>query len=56
MRRRDSKSVVKAFRLTGELPWKLLSLSLVEETGMCGVAVKCVDIAQNADCEGRSLG
>ena len=27
-----------------------------EDTGMNGVAVKCIDIIQNTDCEGRYLG
>ena len=55
MRRRNGKSVVKSPRLTGKLPLKLSFLSVVEVVGMCCVAVKCVDITQNADCEGRSL-
>ncbi len=34
----------------------LLDSRVDEGAGMSGVAVKCVDIAQNTDCEGRSLG
>jgi hypothetical protein len=30
-------------------------LSYYEVVRMCGVAVKCIDITQNTDCEGRSL-
>ncbi len=33
-------------------PSKLGALSAAEECGMRGVAVKCIDIAQNPDCEG----
>ncbi len=33
-------------------PLKLVVLSGREVGGMRGVAVKCVDIAQNSDCEG----
>ncbi len=33
-------------------PSELGALSAAEECGMCGVAVKCIDIAQNPDCEG----
>ena len=29
---------------------------MAEETGIPGVAVKCVDIRRNTDGEGRSLG
>ena len=50
-----SKSVVKSCSLTAELPLILLVLSSVEVGGMCGVAVKCIDIAQNTNCEGSSL-
>ncbi len=34
------------------LPLKLVSLSICEVGGMRGVAVKCIDITQNPDCEG----
>ena len=47
--------MVKSYSLTVELPLILLFLSIVEVGGMCGVAVKCLDITQNADCEGSSL-
>ncbi len=33
-------------------PWELGALSAAEACGMRGVAVKCIDIAQNPDCEG----
>ena len=33
-------------------PLKLRCLSWREVRGMRGVAVKCIDIAQNSDCEG----
>ncbi len=55
MRRRDIKSVVKSYRLTVKLPLKLIFLSVVEVGGTCSVAVKCLDITQNTDCEGSSL-
>ena len=55
MRRRDDKSVVKAYSLTVELPLILLFLSVVEVGGMCHVAVKCLDMTQNTDREGSSL-
>jgi hypothetical protein len=47
--------VVKSCGLTVELPLILLLLSIVEVGGMCNVAVKCIDITQNTDCEGSSL-
>ncbi len=31
---------------------ELVAVSAAEECGMRGVAVKCIDIAQNPDCEG----
>ncbi len=34
------------------LPLKLPDSSGREECGMSGVAVKCIDITQNPDCEG----
>ncbi len=33
-------------------PSELGALSAAEAGGMRGVAVKCIDIAQNPDCEG----
>ena len=50
------KSVVKSYRLTIELPLILYVLNSVEVGGMCSVAVKCIDITQNTDSEGSSLG
>ena len=34
---------------------KLHILSVVEVSGTSGVAVKCVEITQNTNCEGRIL-
>ncbi len=36
-------------------PLKLVDLSIFEVGGMRGVAVKCIDITQNSDCEGSLL-
>jgi hypothetical protein len=47
--------VVKARSSTVELPLILLFLSIVEVSGMCSVAVKCIDITQNTNCEGSLL-
>ena len=55
MRRRLDKSVVKADRLTIELPLILPGLSIVEVGGIDSVAVKCLDIVKNTDCEGSLL-
>ena len=52
MRRRQSKSAVKDRGSTPGLPMILLGWDTVEAGGMCGVAVKCIDIAQNTDCGG----
>ena len=46
------KSAVKVCGSTIELPLKLGGLSMFEAGGMRGVAVKCIDITQNPDCEG----
>ena len=46
------KSVVKYCRSTIGLPLKLVILRVDGAGGMCGVAVKCIDIAQNSDREG----
>ncbi len=46
------KSEVKVRGLTLELPLILWVLSVVAVGGMCGVAVKCLEIIQNTDCEG----
>ena len=47
--------MVKDFSLTEELPLILMSLNILEVGGMCHVAVKCLDMTQNTDCEGSSL-
>jgi hypothetical protein len=47
--------VVKSRGSTPELPLILEVLSIVEVGGMCNVAVKCLDITQNTDCEGSLL-
>ncbi len=44
--------MVKVRSLTVELPLILKDLSTDEVGGMSHVAVKCVDITQNTDCEG----
>ncbi len=49
------KSVVKVYGSTVELQLKLGVLSTVEVGGIRSVAVKCLDIAKNTDCEGSSL-
>ena len=46
---------MKAGSLTVELPLKLQVLSKIEVARMCSVAVKCIDITQNTDSEGRLL-
>ena len=56
MRRWFDKSAVKVCSLTVKMPLKLLDLSVNEVGGMRGVAVKCLDITQNSDCEGSLLG
>ncbi len=47
--------MVKARSSTAELPLILRFLSIIEVGGMCHVAVKCIDMTQNTDCEGSSL-
>ena len=47
---------VKILSLTQDLPLILLFLSTVEESGIPGVAVKCVDIGKNTGSEGGFLG
>ena len=49
------KSVVKVFGSTVELQLKLAILSAAEAGGIRGVAVKCLDITKNPDCEGSLL-
>ena len=55
MRRRSIKSDVKARGSTVEGHWKLVDLSAGEESGIPGVAVKCVDIGRNTNGEGGFL-
>ncbi len=50
-----SKTEVKVCGSTRKLPLKLVNLSMVEVGGMRGVAVKCIDITQNSNCEGSLL-
>jgi hypothetical protein len=47
--------VVKVCSLTVELPLILTSLSIDEVGGIDSVAVKCIDIIKNTDCEGSLL-
>jgi hypothetical protein len=47
--------VVKSCGSTVELPLILRNLNIVEVGGMSSVAVKCLDITQNTDCEGSLL-
>ena len=49
------KSVVKVCGSTVKLQLILDALSTVEVGGIRGVAVKCLDITKNSNCEGRSL-
>ncbi len=51
----DVKAVVKVGGLTAGLQLELAHLSAVEVGGIRGVAVKCIDITKNSDCEGSSL-
>ncbi len=46
---------VKSMGSTRELHSKLILLSSGEESGILGVAVKCVDIKKNTSGEGGSL-
>ena len=55
MRRWFDKSVVKDDCSTIKLPLILSDLREVEAGGMDGVAVKCIDIIQNVNCEGSWL-
>ena len=48
--------MVKSYSLTVELPLILYVLNSVEVGGICHVAVKCLDMTQNTDSEGSSLG
>ncbi len=47
--------MVKSYSLTVELPLILMVLSIDEVGGIYDVAVKCIDMLQNTDCEGSSL-
>ena len=47
--------MVKCGCSTIKVPLILIDLREVEVSGMDGVAVKCIDIIQNTDCEGRRL-
>ncbi len=49
------KSVVKVCGSTVKLQLILAALSTVEVGGISGVAVKCIDITTNSDCEGSLL-
>ena len=49
------KSVVKVCGSTVKLQLILVFLSAVEAGGIRGVAVKCLDITKNSDCEGSLL-
>ena len=49
------KSAVKVWGSTLKLQLILASLSAVEVCGIRGVAVKCLDITKNSDCEGSTL-
>ena len=46
---------MKSRGLTAELSLRLLGLRIVEENGIPGGAVKCVDIGRNTRGEGGSL-
>ncbi len=49
------KAVVQVCGSTVKLQLKLSVVSTVEVVGIRGVAVKCLDITKNSDCEGSSL-
>ncbi len=46
------KSGVNGRGFNPGVPLKLCGWRRIEVGGMRGVAVKCIDIAQNSDCEG----
>jgi hypothetical protein len=50
------KSAVKYRRSTAALQLKLVVLRVQEACGIHGVAVKCIDIMKNPDCESSMLG
>ena len=43
---------MKSSRSTVVVQLILVFLSAREDGGICGVAVKCLDITKNSDCEG----
>ena len=47
--------MVKDGRSTIAVPLILVDLSMIEVAGMDSVAVKCIDIIQNTNCEGKLL-
>ena len=47
---------MKCSRSTAELRRELAFLSEFDVGGIRGVAVKCLDITQNSDCEGSPQG
>ena len=47
-------SAVKFRGSTSAVPLILVGLNADAVGGMCGVAVNCIDITQNTDCEGIS--
>ncbi len=49
------KAVVKVCGSTVKLQLIMAVLSTVEVGGIRGVAVKCLDITKNSDCEGSLL-
>ena len=49
-----TKREVKCPGSTWELPRELVVWNAPAVGGMCGVAVKCIEITQNTDCEGIS--
>jgi hypothetical protein len=55
VRRWSIKSSLKAHGLTMEGDWKLVDLSVGEESGIPRVAVKCVDMWRNTGGEGGFL-
>ena len=55
MRRRSDQSVLKVQCLTLECVLILSDLSIMEEAGIGGVAVKCIDIVEKVNSEGRFL-
>ncbi len=56
MRRRPIKSGVKDGGSTIAVPLILMGLITLEVGGMWQVAVKCIDMSQNTNCEGSLLG